>query len=256
VAPSLRVSGIAAVACLLADAATRAAAAVRKDRRFACAKLTSWIRDRFIYQVKLPMKRRLWRGLTKRSYNPVLSGMRVSEPCISLARCSVQFQHSSAKYLRFGSDYVFSPSVFNHFNAGLNGLVLLSQSNAVNGTDYPALLEIKGASGPTFPEIGSTSDRSYGGLGYNNDTVDHVNALVVSDSVSAIRGAHTARFGLDLRQEQFSHANVAGGSGSYDFERYLTAAAPGSDLTGDGFASFLLGQVNQVGSFNISIAYS
>lgn len=163
----------------------------------------------------------------------------------------VQFQHSFAKYLRFGSDYVFSPSVFNHFNAGLNRLVLLSQSNAVNGTDYPALLGIKGANGPTFPEIGFTSDRAYGGLGYNNDTVDHVNALVVSDSVSANRGAHTARFGLDWRQEQFSHANVAGGSGSYDFERYQTAAAPGSDLTGDGFASFLLGQVNQVGPFSI-----
>ncbi len=81
--------------------------------------------------------------------------------------------------------------------------------------------------------------------------MDHVNALVISDSVSANRGAHTARIGLDWRQEQFSHANLAGGSGSYDFERYQTAAAPGSDVTGDGFASFLLGQINQVGPFNI-----
>lgn len=163
----------------------------------------------------------------------------------------VQFQHSYAKYLRFGSDYVISPSVFNHFNAGLNRLVLLSQSNAVNGTDYPALLGIKGASGPTFPEIGFVSNRGYGGLGYNNDTIDHVNALLLSDTVSATKGRHTGKFGLDWRQEQFSHANLAGGSGAYNFDRFQTAAAPGSTVTGDGFASFLLGQVNRVSSFSI-----
>ncbi len=203
-----------------------------------------------VYSVRadqnLSQKSKIFASYTDRD-NDIRNGL----PAFPGPGGGVQFQHSFAKYLRFGSDYVFSPSVFNHFNAGLNRLVLLSQSNAVNGTDYPALLGIRGASGPTFPEIGFTSDRSYGGLGYNNDTVDHVNALVVSDSVSANRGAHTARFGLDWRQEQFSHANVAGGSGSYDFERYQTAAAPGSDLTGDGFASFLLGQVNQVGPFNI-----
>ncbi len=163
----------------------------------------------------------------------------------------VQFQHSFAKYLRFGSDYVFNSSVFNHFNAGLNRLVLLSQSNAVNGTDYPAVLGIKGASGQTFPEIGFASDRGYGGLGYNNQTDDHVNALVLSDAVSANRGSHTARIGLDFRQEQFSHANLAGASGSYDFERFQTAVAPANSITGDGFASFLLGQINQIGPLNV-----
>ncbi len=203
-----------------------------------------------VYSVRvdqnLSQKSKIFASYTDRD-NDIRNGL----PAFPGPGGGVQFQHSFAKYLRFGSDYVFNPSVFNHFNAGLNRLVLLSQSNAVNGTDYPALLGIKGASGATFPEIGFTSDRSYGGLGYDNDTVDHVNALVISDSVSANRGAHTARIGLDWRQEQFSHANLAGGSGSYDFERYQTAAAPGSDVTGDGFASFLLGQVNQVGPFNI-----
>lgn len=173
--------------------------------------------------------------------------IRNGTPAFPLPAGGVQFQHSFAKYARVGHDYIFSPAVLNHFNVGYNRLYLPSTSGVDNKVDYPALLGIQGANGPTFPTITFTSDRGYqnNGLGYGNLTIDTVNALLISDTVTVSKGAHNIKFGPDWRQEQFSHSDRGNFSGNYDFQRYQTAAAPGNQSTGDGFASFLLGQLNE-----------
>ena len=162
-----------------------------------------------------------------------------------------QFAEQFTHYARAGWDYVFTPTMLNHLNLGFNRVLSPNHSGAVNGTDWPAKLGIKGASGPTFPVFTFASDRGYPQIGQNNDALQASNAVLVADSVSLSKGAHDMKVGLDWRNAQLSNANNAGFSGEYDFQRFQTAAAPGDSTTGDGFASFLLGQVD-TNSFTIT----
>jgi hypothetical protein len=152
-------------------------------------------------------------------------------------------------YLRFGYDYVISPSVLNHFTIGLN------RTNSANigagvryggGSDWDSKLGITGVSGPMFPAIGFFQTAPYVGLGdaVDGDTID--NGLRTSDTVSWIKGKHELKFGADWRFQQFSPLNFQNTSGSFNFLAQQTSV----DLqfnggqTGDPVASALLGQVN------------
>ncbi len=82
---------------------------------------------------------------------------------------------------------------------------------------------------------------------------NYVNALVAADSVSWVRGRHSARFGIDLRAYQYSIIDASGESPSLSFDAAQTAATPNlvasstAAGTGDPFASFLLGNVQGFG---------
>ncbi|MBW4028644.1 MAG: carboxypeptidase regulatory-like domain-containing protein [Acidobacteria bacterium] len=161
-----------------------------------------------------------------------------------------QFAEQSTHYVRIGWDDVILPSLLNHFNVGYNRVASPNHSGAVNGTDWPAKLGIKNANGPTFPVFNFASNVGYTSVGQDNDAIQDSNALLFNDAVTISKGPHDIRIGLDWRNEQLSVANFAGESGDYNFQRYETAAAPSDNTTGDGFASFLLGQVD-TNSFNI-----
>jgi len=154
-------------------------------------------------------------------------------------------------YLRTGWDYVASPSVLNHLTVGLNRIYTSARPLSVNGNDWESVLGISGASGAVFPSFtfnGGQFGIGYSGFGGGNYNVQIPNALVVADSVSWIRGRHSLRFGFDWRSYQYSPANV-NTSPSYTLSNVQTAFAPpglvnGANLTGDPFASFLLGQLD------------
>jgi hypothetical protein len=154
-------------------------------------------------------------------------------------------------YLRFGWDYLTSPSVLNHFTIGLNRVYTAAKSLSVNGTDWEQQLGITGASGPIFPQFafnGAQYNISYEGLSNSNYTLQIPNALVVADNVSWIHGKHSMHFGFDWRSYQYSVRNLDT-SPSYIFSSDQTAFAPSSQQpastnTGDPFASFLLGQID------------
>lgn len=169
------------------------------------------------------------------------------DPIANNAQFAEQFTH----YARAGWDYVFTPTMLNHLNLGFNRVLSPNHSGAVNGTDWPQKLGIKGANGPTFPVFTFASDLGYPQIGQNNDALQASNAVLVADSVSLSKGAHDIKVGLDWRNAQLSNANNAGFSGEYDFQRFQTAAVAGDGTTGDGFASFLLGQVD-TNSFTIT----
>ena len=161
---------------------------------------------------------------------------------------AVQVQSAYAKYLRVGNDYALSPTSFNHFVAGLTRLYQFNRGNSVGGaSDYDALLGLKGLSGPAFPSISFGTSNVAGGynsLGYNNDSIQPVNAVEFIDSFTQVLGRHTITIGANFRKDQFTNEDKGANSGSFSFAQYQTAATPGDTATGDGFASFLLGQVN------------
>ena len=91
------------------------------------------------------------------------------------------------------------------------------------------------------------SPEGYNSLGYNNDSIQPVNAVEFVDSYTQVAGRHTITIGANFRKDQFTNEDKGGNSGTFGFAQYQTAAAPGDTTTGDGFASFLLGRVNTAG---------
>jgi len=146
-------------------------------------------------------------------------------------------------YARVGWDFFITPTVINHLNVGLNRVNSNSIATSVNGTDWDKAIGLTGASGPTFPPISFNNDnQGLSSFGSPNADDDVVNSLVASDSISWSRGRHNFRVGLDWRSFQFSVVDQSHQSPSIGFDVAQTAAEPGQGrLTGDPFASFLLG---------------
>jgi hypothetical protein len=147
-------------------------------------------------------------------------------------------------YLRYGWDYLASPSLLNHFVVGLNRLNTSSIGVSVNGTNWPATLGIGNAFGEVFPTFqfnGSPVSVNYAGLSAGNDDLHFPNSLVFADSISWTKGQHSIRFGGELRFFQFSVLAGGNTSPNYTFQNYETAYKPNDNSTGDPFASFLIG---------------
>ena len=153
-------------------------------------------------------------------------------------------------YLRFGWDYLLSASILNHFTVGLNRVYTASKSPSVTGEDWDTNLGIGNAPSLLFPQIqfnGAQYGLSYSQLGDNNYALQVPNALVVADGLSWIKGRHSFRFGFEWRTYQYSVESQSGTTPQYFFYEYQTAFAPPAQdpataqLTGDPFASFLLG---------------
>jgi len=156
-------------------------------------------------------------------------------------------------YLRFGWDYLASPTVLNHLVVGFNRIWTASVAPSVNGSNWESVLNIPGASGPTFPQMqfnGATEGISYSQFSDNNYSLQIPNALVVADSVSWTRGRHSLRFGFDWRSYQYSLESLGTSSPAYVFSNHETTFGPLSEQpnavnAGDPVASFLLGLPDQ-----------
>jgi hypothetical protein len=156
-------------------------------------------------------------------------------------------------YLRFGWDYLASPTVLNHLVVGFNRIWTASVAPSVNGSNWESTLNIPGASGPTFPQMQFNNAQygiSYSQFSDNNYSLQVPNALVVADSVSWTHGRHSLRFGFDWRSYQYSLESLGTSSPAYVFANYETTFGPVSQQAeagqaGDPVASFLLGLPDQ-----------
>ena len=148
-------------------------------------------------------------------------------------------------YLRFGWDKTISSSLLNHFNVGFNRLYNPSTAESFTGQDWPKTLGIPGISGVLFPQFtfnASGLNIGYQGFSASNFDIAIPNGLIVADSVSWIKARHALRMGFEWRASQFSRLNNGNTSPAYDFNNFQTAFAPNDTLSGDPFASFLLGR--------------
>src|SRR6266852_4490451 len=155
------------------------------------------------------------------------------------------FKSRFSHYLRFGWDKTISPSLLNHFNVGFNRLHDPSTAESFTGQDWPKTLGISGIDGVLFPVFtfhASGLNIGYQGFSASNFDIAIPNGLILSDGVSWIKGRHAFRFGFEWRASQFSRLNTGNTSPSYDFNNFQTAFAANDTLTGDPFASFILGQ--------------
>ncbi|MBB5338985.1 hypothetical protein HDF13_001318 [Edaphobacter lichenicola] len=160
--------------------------------------------------------------------------------------------------VRVGYDHIFSPTLLNHaliaFTRVLNkeGFITPSQ-----GKDYSQLVGLPGGTGNYFPGIilngvtGNESSRVNLGdyvdpnnNGFNSKISD--NSYYVSDAISLTKGKHNLTIGGEYRYAVSISSFTNVDSGSFVFSRAQTAGtATTTANSGDGFASFLLGQVAQ-----------
>jgi len=157
-------------------------------------------------------------------------------------------------YLRTGWIYTISPRMVNTLNVGYN------RTNSINLT--PAALQaaagnfswaqrlgltnITGAQGRQFPNVRMGESILGLGTGNQDDLID--NGLRFNDQLSWVRGRHNLSFGADVRTQLFSPASLGTDSGSYTFARAQTAATQALNAnTGNGVASFLLGDLSSAG---------
>ena len=148
-------------------------------------------------------------------------------------------------YGRAGWDYVFTPSLVNEVNIGYNrtnsqnynSSALEARSRRLN---WATQLGIGNVTGQNFPIV--TFGEGFPNLssGHNDDNVD--NGERFYDQLSWTKGKHSLAFGVDLRNQLYSTFGYDNDGGTYNFARAETAATQNfSALSGNGFASFLLG---------------
>ena len=156
-------------------------------------------------------------------------------------------------YGRFSWDYIFSPTLFNHFTAGYNRTNSLNLSTgAIQATagnfSWTDRLGLSGITGQQFPIINLGEGVPALSRANNDSNLD--NGWRANDSVTWVRGAHSFVFGFDFRNQLYGTYNRTTDTGVYNFARDQTAAVQAlTGTSGNTLASFILGNVSRSNAF-------
>ena len=148
-------------------------------------------------------------------------------------------QDITSRVLRLNHDFIISNSLFNNFSAGYNRFRNPNGTRSQDG-GWPQKLGLTGVPGTMFPVLSFTNGYATAGSSGFGDGVG--NTFIYRDVLSWSRGSHFIKAGGEVRFDQSNDRSYSNTSGSYAFNA-LGTGLPGNAATGDGFASFLLGQV-------------
>ncbi len=148
----------------------------------------------------------------------------------------------STRYVRFGDNYIFSPTVVNQFLMGFSRRFRGEISNSL-GQGYPSKIGLTGVNNTTFPCFKFFSGPYREVLNNCGDSQFADNVYQLNDSVSWLKGKHNLKFGGGFRFLQFNVRRLTQGSGEFDFDPSQTSN--GATGNGDAVASSLFGLVNQ-----------
>jgi hypothetical protein len=149
------------------------------------------------------------------------------------------------KYLRLGYDYIISPTMLNHFNAGFTRRRRLETSGEGGfGGDWATKFGLKGVGDAVFPKF----TYNYPGNGINSpsdgQSIFYDNVFQYDDAVSWQKGRHSFKFGGEFRAAQFNLGILTGSAGQFTFAQGPTST-PTDTNSGFGFASFYRGAASQ-----------
>lgn len=162
---------------------------------------------------------------------------------------AMRTQYITAKTIRLNYDHTLSPSLFNHMGVGLVRYVNPDQQTAKD-FDAAGILGLKGTLRTGMPNVNITNlaaaERlSRIGAGINTNYITKPTAV---ESLTWVRNNHTFKFGGEWSLESNSRIEQVGGVGTFNFAAaqtgYPVSMGLGGGYIGNGYASFLLGQVS------------
>ncbi|MCU0226857.1 MAG: carboxypeptidase-like regulatory domain-containing protein [Bryobacterales bacterium] len=154
--------------------------------------------------------------------------------------------------VRGNHDWVLSPNVLNTFLVGYNYF-----RNPFSGffanQGFAERFGLRGIIGDTFPTFSFTD--GYAPLGRNSSSDGTEGALIFKNTTSLTLNRHVIKVGAEYRHNYSTSVAADNTAGAYAFNALGTANPGQGATTGDGFASFLLGQVHS-GSMNFPFSTS
>lgn len=146
---------------------------------------------------------------------------------------------------------VWSPSVITETRAAVTRLVT-ARTQALPDVDQFKAFGIGGynPTGPLNGGLPSTSIDRYSGFGASDwlPSKEYSNVLDFIQNLAVNKGSHSYKFGAEYRPIKFPFFQFPSPHGNWSFNRIDTAYPSGVNSlqndTGDGYASFLLGRVN------------
>ncbi len=159
-------------------------------------------------------------------------------------------------FVRFGYDWILTPSMNLHLSYGITKLRQFFDNQSV-GQGWPERLGLKGVelgAASAFPVVNFTDGR-YQNLADTNGPKTKGTQFNLTDHVRAdlnwVKGNFTWKFGFDKRWMRTTGEKLpsgafddAGVQGVFNFTNLQTASSTATSSTGDSFASFLLGRVD------------
>jgi hypothetical protein len=155
-------------------------------------------------------------------------------------------QHVVASYTK-----VFTPNLVNDFRAGFNRFVLdyTGEGFAAGGPNLGNLIGIPNSnSHPLHTLLPIINLGSYTGVGHSRSLpiFRRSNTFQYIDNASWTRGAHTIKFGGDVRRRQITEYQTNRGNGRFNFGRGFTTEIGAGATSGNELASFLLGYASLI----------
>jgi hypothetical protein len=155
-------------------------------------------------------------------------------------------QHAVISYTK-----VITPALVNDFRIGFNRFVLdyTGEGFAPGGPNLGNLVGIPNAnSHPLHTLLPIFNLGTYTGVGHSRSLpiFRRSNTFQYIDNATWTRGAHTLKFGGDIRRRQITEYQTNRGNGRFNFGRGFTTEIGSGSNTGNELASFLLGYASLI----------
>jgi hypothetical protein len=149
--------------------------------------------------------------------------------------------------------HIFSPSVINEVRLGYTRFYNANINQGL-GTNYTVQSGIHGfeqtsLNFPGFPQLSISGFQGIAGNAFQ-PLINPSNMYEIVDNLSWIKGAHTFKFGIDLRDYRFTSTNSANSRGSFSFTGAYTGNAFADFLTGYPFSGARDFPRNQFGEYD------
>ncbi|MEZ5362299.1 MAG: TonB-dependent receptor [Bryobacterales bacterium] len=162
------------------------------------------------------------------------------------ALANYNIQRVTTRIIHANIDSTLSPTTLNNIRIGYSRFRNPNFSESFNqgwlGPDG-GKLGLTGLPFDLFPTIQFDTE-GYTRYGDNIASDNFFNTATLGDTATLIRGSHTIKIGAEWQYHQDNFRNFGNGGGDFRFRRNGTGNPQAFDTTGDAWASFLLGEVN------------
>ena len=158
-------------------------------------------------------------------------------------------QDVSTVIARINEDWTVTPSLVNHLGIGFSRFNNANFSLGLNqGWLQPngGKLGLTGLQSDLFPTV--TFSQNYTTYGDPIAGDDIYNTFTALDNVTWIKGKHTLKLGFELQAHQDNYNDFGNGGGTFAFSQ-LETGLPGNSTSGNAYASFLLGAVDNANAY-------